>query len=188
MNEYYNRLVRLKPVIEADREVLRRIEDAFGFGYNFGDPSRDLLDLGSGSIHDVIGLGKTVTDPGTGYEVHLAIKLNKRLPYSARRTRAIAEQAGMYDFAFQKGLNPPYFVGIVTTEANVAGRVRRFAGIITEDISKGKTLKLIEEPDDEFCIRVLADGSKERIFLDPAFGAGSSNGRLYTNDEARIDI
>ena len=194
-NAYHSRIVRLKPIIDADSGIKNRISSAFSAVYDDRFVtngklllSNGLISLGSGTNHDVIGLGKVVTDPHTEAEIHLAIKLNHRRGYSARLTSEIEQQLGAYDYAFESGLNPPYFVGVVTAEGNNCGFMSRIAGVLTEDISKGKTLKLKERPDEEFCERVLSDGTVEKIFLDPRFGAFSSNGELYLRDEARIDI
>jgi hypothetical protein len=193
--EYFARTLRLRPIIEADAEIMGRIAGAFRAVYDDrlsgAGPlllSDGLIDLGSGTIHNVIGLGKVVTDPETGTYIHLAVRLNHRFPYSARHTRGIFEQVGMYNYAFEIGQNPPYFVGVVTAEATNFGRKSRKAGILMEDVSKGKTLQLRGRPYEEVAERVLDDRSIEGIFLDPGGSSFSKNGELYLRDEARIDL
>jgi hypothetical protein len=194
--EYFARTLRLKPVIEADSDLIGRVAEAFEATYdNRMSPyvpvivPDGLVDLGSGKDHVVIGLGRTIIDPADGTEIPLAIKLRLRRPYEGDNDFDLEEQVGAYNAAFESGSNPPYFVGVVTAEASYDGRPRkRLAGILTEDVSRGKTLRLIERPDDDFCERVLPDGSTERIFLDPGFGAYSSDGEKYLTPEARIDI
>ena len=194
--EYFGRILRLKPIIEADEGLLSKIKAAFKAVYDEMDSLYGpvflpdvLQELGKSTTHIVIGLRQVITDPANNHDIHLALKLKLRDPYSAESDSDLEEQLGAYEFAFMNGDNPPYFVGVVTAEASYYNRPReRLAGIITEDVSKGKTLKLLENTDENFCRIVLPDGSENRIFIDPTFGAYSVGGEKYLTERARIDL
>lgn len=195
MSEYFQRTLRLKPLIENDEDLCQRIRASFKTVY--GDVSEEsysypdhLLELGRGTKHIVIGLRRTIVDPLNDREVYLAVKFNHQcLPYFLGYSERIKTEIGYYDSAFRQGLNPPYFVGIVTVETFVPslGSKERVAGILMEDISRGKELPLIELPGAEFCERIASDGRRERFFIDPD-NYSSTNGDLYLSPEGRIDL
>ena len=196
-SEYLARTLRLKPIIEADHIVLQRAAEAFAAVYDnrmadYGSIilPPELVELGSGKDHVVIGLGRSIVDPSGNRLVHLAIKLKLRDPYGefGLFDVGLEELVGAYHAAFERRKNPPYFVSVVTSEASYLGRQRRLAGIIIEDVSNGKTLRLIERPDYDDCKRILPDGSSETIYLDPGYGAKSWDGDRYLTPEARIDL
>lgn len=164
----------------------------------YGDPSEkdvspvsdNLLELGHGNKHTVIGLQRTILDPVNDREVHLAVRFSHQdLPYFLGNPGDIKTEVGHYDFAFSQGFNPPYFVSIATVEAYVPSldSIERVAGILTEDLSHGGTLQLFESRGSEFCVRRTMDGQEERFFIDPD-NHSSTNGNLYFSPEARIDL
>ena len=196
-NEYLARTLRLKSLIEADSTLLERAAKAFAAVY--GDRINSyapvalptgLIELGSGSHHIVIGLGRTIVDPSNGKEIPLAVKLRRENPYGITSPfhLELEEQVGAYHAAFEEGRNPPYFVMIVNTEGLFYGRSRNLAGILTEDVSNGKAYQLFETPNSEFCDRILPGGLSERIFLDPGYGLRSYDGEKYSVPSARIDL
>ena len=194
--EYYHRTLRLKPLIETDTDLLARIAKSFQAVYdNRMSPygpihiPQGLLQLGHGTNYSVVGLGKSITDPLTQRIIPLALKLKMRRPYGEVGYDELEEKLGAYEYAFKIENNPPYFVGVVTANASYDGRPKkRLAGILTEDISNGKTLQLIEPLDDEYCTRILPNGTTEKIFIDPNFFDYSVGGEKYTLDRARIDF
>lgn len=148
----------------------------------------ELIQLGRGKEHLVIGLRNTVTDFYNNREIPLAIRMGLQRPYEVDEGD-IEEQIGAYHAAFEDGKNPPYFVMVVTAEVSYEGKHnKRLAAILTEDVSREKTARLIATLDENSCDRVLSDGATERIFLDPTFPFRSSEGEKYLSLEARIDI
>ena len=194
--EYYHRTLRLKPIIETDADLLARIAKSFQAVYDNRMSSygpiyvpQGLLQLGQGKNHCVVGLEKSITDPATQRIIPLALKLKLRHPYGEVGYDELEEPLGAYEYAFKNENNPPYFMGVVTANASYDGQPKkRVAGILTEDISNGKTLRLIEHPDGEYCTRILPNGTTEKIFIDPNYGTYSVGGEKYTLDLARIDL
>ncbi len=195
---YFERWSRIKPLIESDEELQERIRAAFSAVYSrkseYGqiDVSPELQLLGQGKDHAVIGLKKVITDPETGREIHLALKMRQRgITYSTEgyQQRKLVQQLGAYNHAFTRKENPPYFVGVVTINHPIyGGNEEEVAGILTEDVSEGKTRELREFPDKESCERQNVDGSWEKIFIDPSDFAYSIGGEKYLLPEARIDL
>ncbi len=195
---YFDRWARIKPLVEADKELQERIKSAFSAVYSRGSDygpivvAPELQLLGEGKDHAVIGLNKVVTDPETGIDIHLALKLRQRgIVYSAEGhlKRKLEQQLGAYTQAFTRRKNPPYFVGVVTNE-KTSSRIEniKIAGILTEDVSMGKTRALREYTEEESCQRQNAEGRWEKIFIDPSDFASSIGGENYLTPEARIDL
>ncbi len=196
MSEYFQRTLRLKPLIERDEDICRRLRSAFKSVYDNSSekdvsPSSDnLLKLGRGNKHTVVGLQRTIVDPANDREIHLAVKFNHEvLPYFLGNPEVIKKEIGHYDYAFNHEFNPLYFVLLATVEAYVPVlySMERVAGILMEDISHGKTLPLIESSGSEFCIRRTSAGGLEQFFIDPD-NCSSTNGSLYFSPEARLDL
>ena len=146
--------------------------------------------LGSGQVHAVIGLGRSIVAPLNGREVPLAVSFNRRFAYTPRdRGQALENRIGAFNYRFERGDTVPYFLSVVSATASDEGYPpRRLAGILTEDVSNGKKNRLEELPDNSYCVRVLPDGLRERIYFDPAFGAMNSGGKLWLEERARIDL
>ncbi len=195
---YFQRWLRIKPIIEADTKLQEKIRAAFSAVYSHGSDygpinvPPGLQELGQGRNHAVIGLNKVITDPETNREIHLALKMRRGgIVYSTERyqERRLIQQVGAYADAFTRRENPPYFVGVVTVNIPIHGEeIEEVAGILTEDISERKTRELREFPDEESCERQNADGSWEKIFIDPDDYVYSIGGEKYLLPEARIDL
>ncbi len=196
---YFERWSRIKPLIEADEELREKIKAAFSAVYSRGSDygpinvPPELQVLGQGKDHAVIGLNKVITDPETKREIHLALKMRQRggIGYSMGeyQQKKLSQQLGAYNSAFTRKENPPYVVGVVTFNTPVnGGNEGEVAGILTEDVSEGKTKELREFPSEESCERRNVDGSWEKIFIDPSDFAYSIGGEKYLAPEARIDL
>ena len=66
--EYFNRIVRLKPIIEANAEIVQRIGRTFNHPLQYGIPPDDVIQLGFGTRHIVCGVGRII-DPTTENEL-----------------------------------------------------------------------------------------------------------------------
>ncbi len=195
---YFERWSRIKPLIESDEELQERIKAAFSAVYSRGSSYAPIIVppqlqlLGVGKDHAVIGLNKVITDPETGKEIHLTLKMRQRgIHYSTEKYqgRKLEQQLGAYVSAFTRRMNPLYVVGVVTLNTPVyGGEKEEVAGILTEDVSERKTRELREFPGEESCERQKSDGSWEKIFIDPSDFAYSSGGEKYLAAEARIDL
>tara|TARA_Y100000310_G_C20618378_1_gene781898 strand:+ start:271 stop:870 length:600 start_codon:yes stop_codon:yes gene_type:complete len=196
VEEYLGRIERLKPVVLADADICRGINGTFeGLYSSEGITPDDVLNLGEGVISQVYGVGMIV-DTSDGREVYLALKLFRSeaifVPSEPHLgTEPMTRDLAAYAGAFIAERNPPYFSTLVTAKSGWNPPLRG-CGILTEDVSMGKTreLKPIGEIEVEDYVRTNPDGSKEVFFLDPQhFGRlPSFNGGLFLEDRLRIDI
>ncbi len=200
-NVYYERTLRLKPIVEQDTDLLQRIKLAFEATYDpkngiycFADRknvssrlSAPLYHLGTGNEHVVIGLDRVVTDPQTGYDVHLALRLNHLEPDNILVSLPL--QLHAFEKAFEYGKNPPYFVGGAACSVQMyTGAIKEVAGMLTEDLSQKGKYRIHTYPDEEICRRVSPDGTAERFFLDPDLSFDFNRGEKYCSPEALIRL
>ena len=190
-NEYYRRTLQVKPLIEADTLLLKRIDSVFRNLYVGGALAEGVQPIGRGGLHVVYGVGK-ICNPETRAELYLAVRLNHRIPYeSGLFSSPLEEQLGAYEYAFNRGPNPPpYFVAAVTSSLDLKPAISdRVAGIITEDLSCGKKITLSSPTDENYVERWRPDCSEgELFFVDPNFGCPSEGGKKYLQRKARIDL
>jgi len=181
--EYYKRIIRLKPIIEANPEILRKAWSTIAFMTMYRMFPKDVVPLGMGRIHGVGGIGK-ILDPLTNQEMYLAVRANHNTYYQT--PEMLAEQIGAYETAFEAEQDPPYFIGAIKAETE-AGIIY---SMIMEDISQAKRLPLQERPDDDFCEVVLETGILQRRFIDQSLPTDSDceRGMKYLEDIARIDV
>jgi hypothetical protein len=183
IEEYHNRIIRLKPIIEENKDLGDRIIKGVNAFYCGSDmPADGVLYLGRGTRSGVLGF-EGVYDPVQDKEIRIAVKLNNGIPLPSR---TIAQQVGAYERAFVEDNKPPYFVGILTLP--FCGE--RIYALVMEDISDGGRLELIEEQDSDFCLVKLANGDTEKRFIDPNImePTDMQNGKKYLEDIARTDI
>ena len=196
MNDYYERTLRLKPLLEQDADLLGRIKSAFEAVYDKAGSSfgpvyvnSPLLFLGSGQTHAVIGLGKSLVDPMTEQEIPLAVSFNRRFAYELDNLDDLQERIGAFNSKFIDGVSVPYFLSVVSANASVKGRApHRLAGILMEDVSNQRKNQLEEYPEDPYCVRIFPDGTRERLYLDPPWGSHHRGGELWLEERARIDL
>ncbi len=187
--EYYGRILRLKPVILADRALISRIKGAFMHKYLEDALPEDVLMLGGGESHSVYSVGG-MEDPLDGRKIHVAVRLSKKTPYMLEMHQ-IRRELGAFERAFVEGKNPPHFSGIVVwNNAGLQSLESQSAAIITEDIRMGKIFRLLCK-DRESVTRANPDGSSETFFIDPLdyeTEIDDEAGEKYASDEARIDL
>lgn len=169
INEYYKRTLRLNAVISADNDILNRIMLAVNHQYNEGNLNDGIILLGQGSSNMIYNIG-SVTDPETQLEIPIALRLMQHSPLflksSYNRTQ-FEKELKEYEAAYALGENTPYFIGVVTFMPYGESDSRLIsAGILTEDISKKRSLAL-KEVDSSRVERTNDNGTKEIFFVDP---------------------
>ena len=204
--EYHGRILRLKPIIEADEGLMQRIAQTFDILYNQPPPHRiaggrklpeGIDELGRGKRHEVFSVGKVV-DPLQGREVYLAVRLCHRVPYQTQLGKFLAEQMGAFEDAFTNGkISSPYVVGVITSPLTLINKLlsgSRVAGMLLEDITEGKKYSLFEERyDHEHVFRSNGSGKEGPFLIDPEYDNRDTErfmefGKKYLSDEARIDL
>ncbi len=212
---YLQRCELVKTAVLADRPLQSRIQQAFQHQYVLPEKSPlppETLHLGQGISHVVYGVGKialprNLQDSSAERsinqetELHLALRLIRReqdifaLPrnyISPATTGALfLSEIAAYEGAFLKGITPPFFAGLVCSAPEQNGSV--FLGILTEDVSAGLPSKVTPASTcsgEEFVNRIRADGTLDRIFLDPSSNHRLPNvdASLYCQERYRIDL
>ncbi len=202
VNEYYQRTLRLKPLISADQDMLKRIRSIRDYQYHKGELDESVKLLGEGSSNNIYNIG-SVTDPETQREIPIAIRLDKAPSLLDVFLNQLEKELEEYEAAHALGENTPYFVGVVTFPYDDKGDIKIFA-ILTEDISKKKALPLKTiDGDFSHVERMNEDGSKQLFFIDPyqfreldrSYGLENvervksvCSGGKYLADKARIDL
>jgi len=153
-----------KPIIEANRDVMAGMEEAVLDLYS-GLPARHALPLGEGQDHSVYSVG-SVADPSSGQDLHIAVRCRRWRTYSIGEIMLYDELAYFVQ-AYLDGEKPPYFVGVFSWEHD--GEEGRHAGIVTEDLTKGKRLHA-ESDRLEHMVIVNEQGERERFYIDPIGG------------------
>lgn len=184
LDEYFERSKIIKPFIESDNEIIKKIISSYGHCYNGEDLREDVIILGTGDHHKVYGLGM-INKP---FDIHLALRL--RIPYAysidSEIGCAVAHDFDAYEMAFNNRKNVPYFSCLVIFENK---KDKKIAGILTEDITQSKKYKIINHKDRESVIR-LNGKKREKIFIDPLpYEIGGISGMTrYFNDEAVVNV
>ncbi len=179
---YYERLMRLKPMIESSDEIMRNISSVFLHVYFNEKLNAGISYLGRGDQHILHNVGK-IEDLANKKIVHLATRLNYEFPYNLKDERSwmlINENLTEFQNAFEKGKNAPYFCSII----NWHNDNQKIAGMLLEDVSENRKYSLIETGTmhQEF---ERNDG--KRFFLDPLCLGGSCISH-YSNKEAIINF
>ncbi len=173
--EYLERILQVKPLVLAEPIILRNIRNAFQHRYEKAELSDKILDLGSGTTHQIYGVG-CISNSSLSRELYLALRIMKDdclFPFmdtKIQRDRFLQTDLKAYEGAFLVGRNPPYFAAMVKVSSACSEyQGCSYLGILTEDISCGKTRRVLGDPDgsDEDFVRRRPDGSLERFFLDP---------------------
>lgn len=181
-DEYYARSVALKSILQADEGLLRKIGASFDALIKYRMLPKDMLHLGSGSVHTVAGVG-SIQNPLTDSETFLALKMS--LPHY-HNEETLAEQIISYENAFVREKNPPFFISAIKVDTLDGMKY----GMLMEDVSQGKKLKLLTGYDSSHCLVVLPNGEKVPRFIDP-FNPDIYRGKeamRYFSDEARIEV
>ncbi len=188
--EYYGRIVRLKPVIESESRIMKRMENIFHHVYANESLDEDISNLGEGCSHKVFGIGRIV-DPLNRQDIFLAlrVKLYHGWPYQTE-AEDLTKMLAMFEQAFIDDNNPPYFVGAVTSKLAYRELLdgSKLAGMITEDLSAGKKYKIVNCEDEDYCERIH-EGMRERFFIDPNWiNYIYLEGSHYLQQEACINL
>jgi len=201
VNEYYQRALRLKPLILADHDMLNRIRSIRDHQYHQGELDESVELLGEGSSNNIYNIG-SVTDPETQREIPIAIRLDKVPSLLDVFLSQLERELEEYEAAHALGENTPYFVSVVTFPYDDKGDI--IFAILTEDISKKKALPLKTIDGDYSRVkRTNEDGSTQPFFIDPvqfkelysSYGLEKvemvksvCSGGKYLADKARIDL
>jgi hypothetical protein len=168
-NEYFNRWLEIKKLVEADANIMQNIELSFKNAYqDFW--SNQIPLLGAGTAHVHFGVGK-VFSPSFKEDIHLMMRLNESFPpmdedfYSKEY---LSMQLQAFESAFFEKIPTRYFVGVVNS--NLLGYDDRILGIITEDVGKGGIYRVETMPSEEMGELTSLDGTITRIYLDPDIG------------------
>ena len=188
VNEYFERTLKVKPLILADTGLVTRINSVFEHQYRKTDLPNEVLKLGKGMQHAVFSVGK-VTNPDTGIDIYIALRLTQNCPYESTTSRPLDGVLGAFENAFYRGENkPPYFVAAVVSSVDVSHLIiSKPMGMLVEDISEGRSHKIIDgRIGEDFCYKIVED-SQQRFFIDPE-EKYPDLGIKYCSDEARIDL
>ena len=186
--EYYSRIVRLKPIIEADKDLCDRLRNCFENVYGCEGLRSDILKVGSGTMHTFFSVGNV--SGGSGIEkMDLGLRLPHKYPHEFFEGISSCDQdLGAFVWAFMHGENPPPdFVGAVTYVLEKRHIERRVVGILTQDLSEGRRFTLNSYPDENWGIK-RKDEENKKYFIDPVLGDPCEDGEKYLADEARIDL
>ncbi len=173
---YYERSVRLKPIIESNQEILENARKAFEKVYL--NKENNLTYLGSGDHHEVQNIGK-IFDPINKREIYLATRLVYEDSYAFDSEGLLLKHLQEFENSFATNSNPPYFCSIITWKNSKS--LKLINGMVLEDVTKNRKLKIREI--NKFGYFMREDG--KRFFLDPILmDIGSRD--IYLNEEARI--
>ncbi len=178
---YYERLLRLKPIIESSEEIMNNISSVFSHTYLNENLKEKIKFLGQGNQHILYNVGK-IEDQINKRDVHLATRLSHISPYNLNDEQSwmlINENLTLFEECFKNGNNPPYFCGIVNWKNNGS----KIAGMILEDISENKKYALCEEDVENF----KRKEDNKIFYLDPLV-LGTSCVSHYSNKEAVINV
>ena len=186
-DSYYERIIRLKPVIASDAQMLERIASAFEYEYGDKNSVESPRMIGFGDVHTLYNVG-FIRDPANERGIHVAVRLwhHDKHPYNLEE-RAFLLAIQLYEFekAFENGLNPPYFAGVATWKKG--GHGKRVAGFILEDVSENRKYKLTETEGWRSFFYREGTFRREKFFLDPSI-IGDIEAHQYLEDRARIDL
>lgn len=201
INEYYERTLRLNSLISADQDILKRIMSAVNHQYDGKELDNNVVILGEGKANKLYNVG-SVVNPKNQLEIPIAIRLNIMTLYlkSSHLLNELEKEVKEYEAAYALGENTPYFISVVTFPYEKLAPGLEACAILTEDVSKKRTLTLKELDRSRF-ERTNEDGSKQTFFLDPNNFVELDNsysgtykvkqacdGNKYLKDKARIDL
>ena len=179
---YYERLLRLKPIIESSDKIINNISSVFSHVYLNQNLEDKIKFLGRGNQHILYNVGK-IEDSINERDVHITVKLSHAFPYNLNDETSwmlINENLTEFEQCFKNGDNPPYFCGIINWKNNDS----KIAGMILEDVSENKKYTLCERGK-KGNFKRIEDG--KIFYLDPLV-LGTSCVSHYSNKKAIINI
>lgn len=185
-DEYFNRVVTLKPVILADEQMAGRMGSVFRHHIQSDELDPEVVLLGEGYLKVNYGVGK-VHNPETGQDLYIAMKLSKGKSLNYLFAPGDMPITGLFAdlekaFAFEK--NVPYFTGTVAWRSP---QQTPFFAILTEDMTNGGDLEVEQKRYFDHDV-LLVDGSQEVIIEPTRIPLTNPMGFRYFSDEARIDL
>ncbi len=177
---YYQRTIEIKPIIESNREILTTIEYNIQKIYSQKIVSKKSI-LGQGTMHTVCAIGKI--DISKDQELYLALR--QRYKYHLTNQYPLAYELGAFEAAYLQGRNPPYFVCAIRTKI----KEQDVYAMITEDLSLGKKVDIIDGPNHETCW-VRTENYRELRFIDPEDYTEENQilGEKYIQEQSIIDL
>ena len=214
--EWFERTLRTKEAVLKDPTVMRNIKNVLDFcngryeGTVVNDQERPTpqgtLLLGSGSVHNVYGVGNIPHPEIENNTLHLALRVGREKAMyqwieleDLVTNRFFSRELGLFEEAFvnPKALRryemslalrkitrgsiisePPHFVAAV--------KYGKRGGILTEDASLGRSADLNEETK-ELYSRIDKKKKPKVFFLDPNSFI-EKDGSRYLEEKARIEI
>jgi hypothetical protein len=197
--EFENKILRLKPVIEGNEKICNNIVSTFEHIYLGNELSSESTHLDKGSAHSLFNVGM-VEDPLNGREVHLATRLSYNLDYFYHDSEFslcyFTSQLNQYKDAFLDGDNLPYLTAAVTWKDLVGENHYAF---LVEDVTHNQkytltTKDLPKRRNGMGLLTTLNCNIYERrveddktFFLDPKFTDSNAGGK-YIQDKFLINI
>ena len=182
--EYYERTRIIKPLIEADKDILSRINGVFHHVYKQKFLPETVKKIGKGNHHAVFSVGQVC--PPHERELYLAVKLKYTLPYTTGASFELEHYVAIYEDMFVLKKNVPYFTCAVQSCLEcLPGEY--ILGIITEDISENEKYRITEEIPSSYATR-HKDGLQELFFIDPQFMYRSSDGKKYSEKDSKVQL
>ncbi len=183
--EYFNRWNVVRHVIATRSDLLEVLRATFDHEYHLDSLPSQVLYIGGGSCHHVYSVG-TIQIPQLSKPLDIALRVRQRdaLPYE---DWDLSLELHNFVEAFEMRKNPPYFIGAVKSHTLSDGLPAW--GMLTQDLTARKTLRLKEEAPSCFAFRPCRDGSYERFFIDPPTSLQSDYGPLgkrYVEGDACI--
>ena len=139
---YYERGVRLKPIIESNTEILENAKKSFENMYL--NTKHPLIYLGSGDHHQVQNIGQ-IFDPINKRNIHLATRLIWEDSYMFDKIKYLLTNLKKFEgtHLYYPNLKSPYFCLVMAWENPKT--LKKINGMILEDVSENKKLKLKEK-------------------------------------------
>ena len=186
---YYRRTLRLKCIVEGNKETMQDIISVFRHVYLEERLPKRVLAIGRGSDHSFFSIGRTHDPENPGRAVYLGLRLKKDILFAfGRYEKIFAAQFGAYERAYMCEIPPPYFV-LAATYRLPSKNSKVVGGIVTEDVSHANTVQIYAPFNEEYIERTMEE-RRGRFFVDPNDGGqGFENtGAKYLEDRARIDV
>jgi len=147
--KYFQKIVRLKPIIESNQDIIERLKGCFDFSVNQELPKpREFISGGTNKSRFIFHNFPHIIDPFTGEKEFFILKLsadNLNLDYQLKRNlklnAMLYAELGALEHYGQDGQEVPSFFGAV------ADHRYSLAGIIMEDASMGGRFR-VEDGED----------------------------------------